>query len=94
MPSFKIIGLLVQEKKIFQGFSWRPSWSCDFDHLYNLSFILPKMLHIKFDFDWPSDYREEDLNIMVIDMYIAPGQGQTTLWAQNISININLLFIC
>ena len=33
---------------------------------------------------------------MVIYMYIyiAPGQGQTTLWAQNIFININLLSIC
>ena len=31
---------------------------------------------------------------MVIHMYIAPGQGQTTLWAQNIFININLLSIC
>ena len=27
-------------------------------------------------------------------MYIAPRQGQTTLWAQNIFININLLSIC
>ena len=46
MPSFKIIGLLVLEKKIFKGFyhiwAWRPSWSCDLDHLYKLSFPLPK----------------------------------------------------
>ena len=29
---------MVQEKKIFKGFyhiwAWRPSWSCDLDHLY------------------------------------------------------------
>ena len=31
---------------------------------------------------------------MVIHMYIAPGQGQTKLWAQNIFININVLSIC
>ena len=31
---------------------------------------------------------------MVIHMYIAPGQGQTTLLSQNIFININLLSIC
>ena len=31
---------------------------------------------------------------MVIYMYIAPGQGQTTPWAQNIFLNINLLSIC
>ena len=46
MPSFKIIGLLVLEKKIFKSFyhiwAWRPSWSCDLDHLYKLSFPLPK----------------------------------------------------
>ena len=39
---FKIIRLLVLEKKIFKGFyhiwAWRPSWSCDLDHLYKLSF--------------------------------------------------------
>ena len=32
-------------KKIFKGFyhiwAWRPSWSCDLDHLYKLSFPLP-----------------------------------------------------
>ena len=46
MPSFKIIGLLVLEKKIFKGFyhiwTWRPPWSSDLDHLYKLSFPLPK----------------------------------------------------
>ena len=31
---------------------------------------------------------------MVIYMYIATGQGQTTPWAQNIFLNINLLSIC
>ena len=34
------------EKKIFKGFyriwAWRPSWSCDLDHLNKLSFPLPK----------------------------------------------------
>ena len=42
----QIIGFLVLEKKIFKGFyhiwAWRPSWSCDLDHLYKLSFHLPK----------------------------------------------------
>ena len=46
MPSFKIICLLVLEKKIFKGFyhiwSWLSSWSCDLDHLYKLLFPLPK----------------------------------------------------
>ena len=47
---------------------------------------------MKFGFDWPSGFREKD--VMVIYMYIAPGQAQTTPWAQNIFININLLSIC
>ena len=42
--SFVKIGPPVPEKKIFKGFyhiwSWRPSWSCDLDHLYKLSFFL------------------------------------------------------
>ena len=32
--------------------------------------------------------------MLVIYMYIALGQGQTTPWAENIFININLLSIC
>ena len=27
----------------------------------NFGFPFPKMLHIKFDFDWPSGFGEEDL---------------------------------
>ena len=46
IPSFVEIGPPVPEKKIFKGFehfwAWRPSWSCDLDHLYKLSFPLPK----------------------------------------------------
>ena len=42
IPSFKVIGSLVPKKKIFYGFyyiwAWRPSWSCDTDHLNKLSF--------------------------------------------------------
>ena len=45
-PNFKIIGLLVLEKKIFKGFyhiwAWRPYWSCDLDNLYKLLFPLPR----------------------------------------------------
>ena len=44
MPSFRIIGLQVLGKKIFKGFyhiwAWRPSWSCDLDHLYKVLFSL------------------------------------------------------
>ena len=48
---------------------------------------------MKFGFDWPSCFREDVLNIMVIYMYIAPGQGQTTPQWLKFSININLLSI-
>ena len=37
--------------------AWQPSWSCDLNYLYTLSFPLP----IKFGFDWPSGFRGEDL---------------------------------
>ena len=49
MPSFKIIGVLVLDKKGFKGFCYLPSWSCDRDHLYKLSFLT--MIHMKFGFD-------------------------------------------
>ena len=42
IPSFVEIGLLVPEKKNFEGFyhiwAWRPSWSCD-QHQYHQIFI-------------------------------------------------------
>ena len=51
MPSFKIIGLHVLQKKIFKGFCylkpWQPSWSCGFDLLYKFSFPLPNIAPLK-----------------------------------------------
>ena len=42
IPSFKVIGLLVPEKKIFYVFyyfwAWWPPWSCDNDRLNKFSF--------------------------------------------------------
>ena len=40
---------------------WRPSWSCDLDFVIKLSLPLPMDVEIKFHFDWPSSFREEDL---------------------------------
>ena len=31
---------------------------------------------------------------MILYMYIAPGQGQTTLWGQNFDVNRNSLSLC
>ena len=47
--------------KDFQQFIARPSCSCDLDHLYKLTFPFIRMLLVKFGFDWPSSFREEDL---------------------------------
>ena len=40
--------------------AWRPSWSCDLDHLYNFLSIFQRRLHMKFGFVWPGGFREED----------------------------------
>ena len=44
---------------------WRPSWSCDPDAVNKILFplpkALPKRLHIKFGFDWPSSFGGEDV---------------------------------
>ena len=41
------------EKMIFEGFyhiwAWWPTWSCDLDHLYIISFSFTRRLYIKFD---------------------------------------------
>ena len=46
LPSFKVNGQLVLEKKIFKGFyhiwAWWPYWSCDLEGLYKFSFPQPK----------------------------------------------------
>ena len=56
--------LLVLEKKIFEGFyhvwAWRPSWSCDLDHLYKLLCHFPREAPHKYWLDWPSGFREEN----------------------------------
>ena len=61
MPSFQIIGLMVQEKKIFKGFA-------TYSHGGN-NFCSPflRMLHIKFGFDWPSGFRGEDVSLNIVD---------------------------
>ena len=65
MPSFRIIGLPVLEKKSFKGFYhiwvWRQSWSSDLGHLYKLLFPLPKEAPHEIRFAWPSGFRGEDV---------------------------------
>ena len=65
MPSFKIIGLLVLEKKIFKGFTiyghgghlGHVTWTICINFLSPLL----RRLHIKFGFDWPCGFRGEDV---------------------------------
>ena len=56
-------------EEVFKGnnhiWPWRPSWSCDLNHLYNFGSLFPRRFHIKFSFDWPSGFREEDFLKMV-----------------------------
>ena len=59
MPSFKIIGLLVLEKKIFKVFTIYG----DGGHLGHVTrtIYINFRSHIKFGFDWSSGFREEDV---------------------------------
>ena len=61
----QVIGPLVPEKKIFEGFlhilAWWPSWSCDQMPQTNFRSPDPWRLHMKFGFDWPCSFEEEDL---------------------------------
>ena len=59
------MGLLILEKKFFKGFyhtisTWRPSWSCDQDHVNKLLFWPPKLSpYESYEFNWPSGFRED-----------------------------------
>ena len=43
--------------RFYHIWAWRPSWSCHLDHLYKLSFPLPK----EAPRNWPSGFRGEDI---------------------------------
>ena len=63
LPSFKIIGLLVLEKKIFKGFvicSHGGHLGHETLTIYiNFSSPFLRILHMKFGFAWPSAFRVE-----------------------------------
>ena len=54
---------LIVPCNLYHIWAWRPSWSCDLDHLYKLSYPSQglRRLNIKFGFDWPSSFSEEDV---------------------------------
>ena len=44
-----------------EHFYWfLPPWSCDLDFAINFRSFYPWLLHIKFHFDWPSGFKEEE----------------------------------
>ena len=96
-PSFLEISLLVSEKKNFFSIY---SHGGHLGHVtltiyINFHSLFLRMLQKKFGFDCPSGFREKDVSILwSYTCIIAPGQRQTTPWAQNIFLNINLLSIC
>ena len=56
------IGLLFPEK-ILKGFyliwAWWPSWSCDQEHLCKFFSPTLRSLHIKFELNWLSGFRDD-----------------------------------
>ena len=49
------------EEDFLKGFyhiwAWRPSWSCDPDHVNNFfHFLVPESFHTKFSSEWPSTF--------------------------------------
>ena len=48
-------------KGFYHIWACRSSWSCYPDAANKLSFPYSRKLHIKFDFDWPSGFGEEDV---------------------------------
>ena len=80
-------------KGVYHIWAWRSSWSYDLDHLYKLSFSLLKEAPHEIWHGLAKWFQRICLKIMVMYMYIAPGQGQTTPWQQIFFINSILQLI-
>ena len=66
-PSFRIIGLPDLEKNIFKGFYHIYGRGGHLGHatwtIYiNFCSSFPRRVHMNFSFDWPSGFREENVN--------------------------------
>ena len=66
MPSFFEIDPPVLEKKIFEGFFTIYGHHGHLGHVtwiiyIHIDYPFLLMLHIKFGFDWPSDFRGDDV---------------------------------
>ena len=90
-------------EKIFKSFyhiwAWWPSWSCDLYHLYKISFPLPRETPHKIWAWLAKRFQRSSLKIIIIYMYIAPGQGQTTPGVKFLSLtvsyhSVNIVLFC
>ena len=79
--TFKVIGLLVTERKnfscVYHIWAWRPFWSCYLDHLNKLSFPIPYRIHIKFGFNRPSGFSGKEVWKCWIWVTLVQGQWMT-----------------
>ena len=57
--------------------AWRPSWSCDLDHLNKLSFSIPKEAPHEIWIGQAVSEEKMFQNDVHIHVYIALGEGQT-----------------
>ena len=69
----KAIGPLIMENKVFKGFyhiwSWRPSWSCDQDHLNKVSFPILTNIQLKCVFNLPSGFGGDEVLFENVDVW-------------------------
>ena len=74
---------------------WWLSWSCDLDHLYRLSFPLTKEAPNEI-WHWLAErFQRRCLKMLVIYMYIARGQGQTSPGVIfSLSVSANIVLCC
>ena len=62
ISSFKVFGLAVLErrKNFYHIWAWWPAWSCDTDSTNKFHSPIPLKLQVKFGFNPPCGFREED----------------------------------
>ena len=81
MQSFNINGLSIRLEKIFEVFTINGNGG-NLGHASLTIYIdflsrFKRRFHVKFDVDWPSHFRGEDVKNNVRYMYLAPGKGHT-----------------
>ena len=75
-----------REEDFIKFYHIRAFWSCDLDRLNKLSSLIPWRLHMKFVFDWPSGFWEEDVwRVWTTDacLYYNPLMSLWLRWAKN-----------